>query len=232
VNEISEADFAASFRPPPAGSAGEVLTRRLATPDLDDLAETLAAKAAADARAEQREQLIAANRASGDPIGQVSRYQGMVSELRGEVLDLETQLEAARGRLNRAAENLVHWSEQADEIRTAVAGRSDSVEGDLLAPAKAVLAGHQQYVAASRAAIAAVQAGTPRQRRPFGGEVRRSEFTCAGCKAEGIDPDTSFLIHNGPDRHPGLDAEIDFYPDPDHAERRRVRSGYAREISR
>ena len=93
--------------------------------------------------------------------------------------------------------------------------------------------GHAAYVEASRAAVAAVRAGTRRpERRPFAGRgsAVRSEVTCGGCKAEGIDPDTSFLLHSDPDRHPGLDAEIDFVPDvPEQAERRH--GGYA-EIAR
>ena len=141
--EISEADFAASFRPPPAGSANEVLQRRLAMPDLDELAEVAAEKAAAGAAAVRREQLIAANAAAGDPFGMVSRTQVQVQEMRGEVTDLEQRLSRAREKLNRGAENLLYWSDQAEEVRRAVARDSDT--SDLLAVPKAVLAGHQEY---------------------------------------------------------------------------------------
>jgi hypothetical protein len=197
VSEISEADFAASFRPPPAGSAPEVLARRLATPDLDELAEAVAAKAAADARAEQREQLLAANRSSGDPIGMVSRCQAQLAEERDRVRECEARLEEARGRLSRAAGNLEHWTAAAEEVRTAVAQRSDT--NDLIGPAKAMLAGHQEFVSATRAAVAALGSGAPRQRRPFGGVARRSEVTCHECIKAGASPEESFLLHADPD---------------------------------
>jgi hypothetical protein len=119
--------------------------------------------------------------------------------LRGEVRDLEGQREKARGRLGRAAENLVHWSDQAEEIRAAVAQRSDP--GDLLGPAKAALAGHQEYVAASRAAIAAAQAGTPRRApRPFvsRGSVTRSE-SCQWCIDQNVSDEDSYLLHSDPE---------------------------------
>jgi hypothetical protein len=194
---MDEISFAASFRPPAASSAADVLARRLATPDLSELTEDAAARAAAEARAAQRETMLSLNSQMGDPIGHVSRYQAACSELRGEVDDLEAQLTAARGRLNRAAQNLVHWTEAADEIRSIAAQRSDT--GDLLAPAKQLLAGHQQYLAASRAAVAAVQAGTPRQPRPFAGhgDARRSEpVTCPHCIKCGFTPEQSFEIHH------------------------------------
>jgi hypothetical protein len=149
---VDEIEFQSQFRPAPATTIGEVLARRLATPDRDELAENAAAKAAADAAARQREELMLANRAAGDPLGQVSRYQAAVGELRGEVLDLEGKLEAARAKLSRAEGNLIHWGEAADEVRTAVAQRSDT--GDLLAPARRA---HQEFVTATRAAVAAMQ---------------------------------------------------------------------------
>lgn len=195
--EMSGADFAASFRPPP-GSADEVLKRRLATPDIGELAESAEAKAAADAAAGQREQLLMANRAAGDPIGMVSRCQAELAEERDRVRDLETQLETARGRLSRAAANLDHWAAEVDAVHAAVARRSDT--GDLLAPAKAA---HQQFAAATRAAFEAVQAGTPRRApRPFAGpgSATRSEHVeCAGCRKVGFSAAESFLVHQDPD---------------------------------
>jgi hypothetical protein len=95
-------------------------------------------------------------------------------------------------RLNRAAENLVHWSDAAEETRTAVARRSDT--GDLLGPAKAA---HAEYVAASRAAIVAVTAGTP---RPFvsRGSVTRSEC-CQWCIDQNVSDEDSYLLHSDPE---------------------------------
>lgn len=200
MSEISEAGFAASFRPPPAGSANEVLQRRLATPDIDELAEAAAERAAANARAEEREQLLAANQSAGDPISMVSRAHAQLAEERDRVRECEAALETARGRLSRAAGNLEHWTAAAEEVRTAVPRRSDT--SDLLGPAKAMLAGHQQYVAASRAAVAAMTAGTPRPaRRPFGGVARRSEppVECGECIAAGASWEESVMIHQDPD---------------------------------
>ena len=200
---MDEIEFAAQFRPPAAGSATEVLARKLATPDLDELAEATAAKAAADAAAERREQLLAANRASGDPVGMVSRCQAQLAEERDRVRDLEAQLESARGRLSRAAANLDHWSAEVDAIHTAVARRS-SAEGDLLAGAKAA---HREFAAATRAAITAMEAGTPRQaRRPFGNAVRSDQpVTCRECIKVGASPAESFLLHRDPDAAIGED---------------------------
>jgi hypothetical protein len=198
---VDEFELIDQFKPGPATSVAEVLARAAATPDRDELAEAAAERAAADARAEQREQMAMLNRMHGDPLGNVSRCQAAVSELRGEVDDLEEKLQAARSRLNRAAENLVHWSEAADQIHNATARRSNP--DDLLAPAKAVLAGHQQFVAASRAAVAAMQAGTPRQRRPFGHAVRSDQpVTCEMCKKYGATAEQSFLIHQDPSPEP------------------------------
>ena len=210
-----------------------MLTRKLAAPDLDELAEAAAEKAAADARAVQREQLLMANRAAGDPLGQVSRYQAAVSELRGEVMDLETQLEAARGRLNRAART---WCTGAIRRRRSVPPSRGAATRTTCWDRRR--RSHAEYVAASRAAIAAMAAGTPRRaRRPFGGVVRRSEVTCHECQAAGANPEESWLIHHDPDAAIGQDL-IDLgemtvaafgRQDPADAERRTY--GYA-EISR
>ena len=148
---MDEVSFIEQFKPGAATSVAEVLARAAAMPDRAELEEAAAARAAADARAEQRETLMMLNRAADDPIGMVSRCQAQLAEERGRVRDLESQLETARGRLSRAAANLDHWSAEADAIHTAVARRSDTA--DLLAPAKAA---HAEYVTASRAAFAAV----------------------------------------------------------------------------
>src|SRR5690348_10734543 len=70
--------------------------------------------------------------------------------------------------------------------------------------------------------------------RPFAGRglAVRTEITCGGCKAEGIDADTSFLIHSDPDRHPGLDAEMDFQPESGGSPQRRGYSSAGAVISR
>jgi hypothetical protein len=90
---------------------------------------------------------------------------------------------------------------------------------------------HAAFAEVTRARMAELEAGVRRSRpRPpfFAGRgvAVRSEVTCGGCKAAGIDPDTSFLIHSDPDRHPGLDAEIDFDPEQRGPVQRRRRDDY------
>ena len=60
MTEMSELDFAAQFRPPPATSANEVLQRRRATPDVDELRQQAEDKAAAEAAVQAREMTAAA----------------------------------------------------------------------------------------------------------------------------------------------------------------------------
>jgi hypothetical protein len=229
---MDEIEFAAQFRPPAAGSLTEVLAKAAVMPDVGELAEAAAAKAAADAATGQREQLLMANRAAGDPIGMVSRCQAQLAEERDRVRDLESQLETARGRLSRAAANLDHWSAEVDAIHTAVARRSDT--DDLLAPAKAA---HAEFAAATRAAFAAVQAGTPRPaRRPFGNAVRSDQpVTCAMCIKYGATAEQSFLIHADPSPEPApavpSEDEREWLDSRETAERRTPGRRYA-EISR
>lgn len=193
---MDELEWAAQFRPPAAGSLTEVLAKATVMPDLADLAETAATKAAEEARATQREELLQANRAAGDPIGHVTRCQAQLAEQRDRIRDLEAQLGEARRREAHAAENLAHWSAAADEIRTAVAQRSDT--GDLLGPAKAA---HLEFVQTTRAAFAAVQAGRPARRRaPFvsRGDITRTELECWYCQQDGVGHEESVLAHLDP----------------------------------
>ena len=128
-----------------------------------------------------------------------------MAELQDEALDLTTRLDAVNGKIHREASNLVYLNDRADEIRQDVARSSDT--GDLLAPAKAALEGHQQYVAASRAAIAAVTAGTPRQARPPFGDAVRSETRCPRCQISherfDVTEEECYLISSDPSPAPG-----------------------------
>jgi hypothetical protein len=185
------------FKPGPATSVAEVLARAAAAPDREEIEQAAAERAAAEARAEEREQMMMLNRMSGDPLGNVSRCQAAVSELRGQVLELEDQLQAARGRLDRASENLAHWSGQADEIHTAVARRSSQPD-DLLAPAKQALA--EARVERMLAAVQARPAGRPKEVSRSRGVAVRSEH-CHWCTEQGATDEQAFLIHNDPE-HP------------------------------
>ena len=138
-------------------------------------------------------------------------------------MDLESQLEAARGRLNRAAENLVHWSDAAEEVRTAVARRS-SVEGDLLAPAKQALA--EERVERMLAAAAARPAGRPKAEvsRSRGAVAHRSEH-CVWCTEQNVSDEDSYLLHSDPELAVPVTT-------PEQAAAERSGYSYAREISR
>jgi hypothetical protein len=197
---VDEVGFVEQFKPGAATSVAEFLARAAAMPDRTELEEAAAARAAADARAEQRETTAMLNRMQGDPIGNVSRCQAAVAEARDQVTDLENQLETARGRLGRATENLAHWSQAADEIMaTARRTSGDPME-------QASRRAHQAFAEVTRAKIAARAAGAPQQApRPFAGRgsVTRSQpVTCKLCIKYGATPEQSFLIHADPSPEP------------------------------
>jgi hypothetical protein len=228
---MDEIDFIEQFKPAAPRSVAEVLARVASVPDRADLAAAAAERAEADARAEQFETRTLLNRRLGNPLGEVSRMQAVVSEAREQVQELEGQLEKARGRLSQASETLTHWSAQADEVYRASVQRSNTA--DLLAPAKQALAGHREYVAASRAAWSAVQAGTPRREsRPFASRGRvavRSHLECIYCLRENVDAETSALLHHDPTWDVPITTAAQA-EQAEHAERRGHRSGA--EISR
>jgi hypothetical protein len=228
---MDEIDFLEQFRPAAPTTVAEVLARVASVPDRADLAAAAAERAEADARAERYEARMLANRMTGNPLGEVSRMQAVVSEAREQVQELEGQLEKARDRLSRASETLAHWGEQADEVYRASVQRSDTA--DLLGPAKETLAGHRAYLQASRAAWEAAQAGTPRREsRPFASRGRvavRSHLECVYCLREGVDAETSALLHHDPTWDVPI-TTAEQAEQAEHAERR-GRRGYA-EISR
>lgn len=196
---MDEFELIEQFKPGAATSVAEVLARAAAMPDRAEIEEAAAERAAADARAEQRETQAMLNRMAGDPIGNVSRCQQAVAEARDQVADLESQLEAARGRLNRAAENLVTWSDAADEVHRASVQRSS--RPDLLGPAKQVLAEQRVERMLAERAAHPQQARRPKDR---GGVAVRSDqpVTCKDCLKYGATPEQSFLIHSDPAPEP------------------------------
>jgi hypothetical protein len=212
---MDEAGFIEQFKPAPATTVAEVLGRALVAPDRDEIVQAAAERAAADARAEQRETQMMLNARAGNPLGQVSRYQAVVAECRDRVTDLENQLETERSRLRRATETLAHWSEAAEEV-TATARRS--APADLLTPAKQA---HAEFAAATRAAFAAVQSGTSRPApRPFrGGVAVRSHLECVYCLRENVDAETSALLHLDPQHNVPITTAAQA-EQAEHAERR------------
>ena len=193
---MDELEFQASFKQSGPPTLGDVFARAL-LPDRAELEEARAAKAAADALAERNEQLRLANAMAGDPLAELSRAQSATAAARDVVRDLEARLGEAREVLYRAEGNLAAWGGQVDEVMTQVARRS-SAPHDLLAPAKAA---HMEFAAATRAAIAAVQAGTSRRAsRPFvsRGSVTRSEY-CVWCVEQGASDQEAYLLHSDPE---------------------------------
>jgi hypothetical protein len=191
---VDEFELIEQFKPAAATSVAEVLARAAAAPDRDEIAEAAAARAAADARAEQRETQAMLNRMAGDPVGNVSRCQAAVSEARDRVADLENQLETARGRLGRVTDQLAHWSGAVDEVMaTARRSSDDPLE-------QAQRRAHQAFAEHTRALVASRAAGAPRERsrRPFVAAVSRSEH-CIHCINQGVSDEDSYLLHSDPE---------------------------------
>jgi hypothetical protein len=223
--EMSEADFAASFRPSGPVSVQDVLRRQLATPDLRELAEESAARAAAEADRERRETLQMLNAANGNPLAELSRAQQVAAAARDEVADLEARLAVARERFRSAAESVVDFGSAADEVLNASARRSSTP--DLLAPAKQALAEQRvERMLAERSNRATRQV---RSRRPFVGGVSRSE-SCQWCIDQDVSDHDSYLLHSDPEFDVPVTTPEQAQQQAEHAERRGHR-GHA-EISR
>jgi hypothetical protein len=194
---VDQFELIEQFRPAPATSVAEVLARAAAMPDRDDITEAATERAAAEARAEQRETAAMLNRMQGDPIGNVSRAATAVSEARDRVNDLESQLETARGRLTRASESLAHWSGAADGV-IATARRSAATDDPM---EQAQRRAHAAFTEITRTKMAARSARAPRRAaRPFAsrGSVTRSEC-CQWCIDQNVSDEDSYLLHSDPE---------------------------------
>jgi hypothetical protein len=221
---VDELELVEQFKPGPATSVAEVLARAAAMPDRDDLVQAAADRAVADARAEQRETQAMLNRMAGDPLGNVSRCQAAVAEARDRVNDLESQLETERGRLHRAAEQLVHWSEAADEVHRSSIQRSDSA--DLLAPAKQALA--EQRVERMLAEVRARPAGRPKEVSRARGAVAVRSESCQWCIDQNVSDHDSYLLHSDPE----LNVPVTTPEQAAAKAERRGRDDYGMEIAR
>ena len=192
---MNELEFQRQFRADGPPTLSDVFARAM-LPSRAEQEEARAAKAEADALAERNEQLALANAMAGNPLAELSRAQTAAAAARDVVRDLEERLGEAREVLSRAEGNMAAWGSQVEELQANVARRS-SAEVDLLAPARKA---HLEFAAATRAAFAAVQAGTPRQApRPFRGSVAvRSHLECVYCLRENVDAEASALLHLDP----------------------------------
>ena len=191
---MDELSFAAAFKPGPPTSAAEVLARRLATPDPEELREAVEAKRAADARAELAETRRMINAMNGDPLGQLSLAQSEAASARDVVQDLEEQLSRGRERLQRAAERMVDLGQAADQVLARSVQQSDGA--DLLAGPRKILAEERVERMLARAAAQPVSRSRPFARR--GGDAGPGEPTCPECIAAGASAEESWMIHNDP----------------------------------
>lgn len=166
-------------------------------PTWGELEEERAAKAAAEATAARREKIAALDAANDHPIAKRSALMAEAGESRIRIADLAEQLARAQQDHERIEANLAYYDRVVGEIQAAAAPPPSD---DPLAVAGR--RAHAEFVEATRAAFAAVQAGTPRrERRPFAGGVAvRSHLECVHCQRENVDPETSALLHLDPER--------------------------------
>ena len=223
--------------------------------DLSPLEQALRLDAAADAKAdaadrqesaqraaaaqERVELLQLANRQGHDPIGELRRSRAAAVAAQDEVVDLTAKLEKASRRRDRINENLTALTRQMDQINAAVASRSAvgiDDQDDLLAPARRA---HAAFVEETRLRMAGAAAGrAPRARRPFvsrGSVIGRSEH-CLHCIDQGVDDETSYLLHSDPEFGipvtPPATQAAQTAADRQRAEAERLRAlGYSEEIS-
>jgi hypothetical protein len=191
---MDELEFAAQFRPAGPVTVQDVLARQLA-PDRTDIEEAARAREAAAAREEAAETRRMLNHQAGDPLGQLTRAEASAGAIRDEVRDLEGRLDEARGRLHRAAEQVVDYRAAADQIMVASVRRSSAP--DLLAPAKKALADKRvERMLAERSARPRQQASRPFASR--GAVIRRSE-QCVWCVEQNVSDHESYLLHSDPE---------------------------------
>jgi hypothetical protein len=167
--------------------------------DAADQREAAERRAVAERRAET---LILGNRAAGDPLGRLQRFRAEAADADDQVRDLAAKLEAATVRRDRIQGCIESLSRTVDEI-TAPLSRSVAPLNDPVTVAadvaRTAFLEHAAYVARSRQAWQAAQSGTTR--RPFvrrGGAAVRSEY-CVHCTEQGVDDETSYLLHSDPE---------------------------------
>jgi hypothetical protein len=144
---VDELEFQQQFVPDGPVPLNVVLARH-AAPDLLELEEAAADRAAEAERQERLEARVFLNRARGDPLGNLSRATSAVSAARDRVADLEAQLESARAVLSRAQSNMAEWGRAADEVLMS----PRVITEDLAAGAKRALAEAKVERMLSRAA--------------------------------------------------------------------------------
>ena len=192
--EVNEADWQKQHFGTVDRSTAAGILAVAAVPTWAESAEARRERDALAAAATRRENLARLNAAAGNPLAARSQALMDTGSARARVLDLEAQLEQARRDLSRSQGNLEHWENAVAEITAAAA---PPLSDDPMAVAGRQA--HAAFVEATRAALTAMQTGTPRQaRRPFGGEARRSEY-CVHCIDQGVSDEDSYLLHSDPE---------------------------------
>jgi hypothetical protein len=218
------------------------LSRVLALAAADDARADAAdarARAERQAEAERRAEVLAwGNRQLGNPLGELSRFRSEHAEADDRVRDLADQLEKATKKRDRLAEAIRGRTQQLDEI-TASLSRSAPLNDPVTVAAdvaRTAFLEHAAYVARSRQAWQAAQAGTgPRPFASRGGvAVRNEPVTCPECLKCGFTPEQSFEVHHSDVNGNPISASSDDVPVPvppdDVADR--SAAGYGQEISR
>lgn len=202
--EAREARLAAAGAPDPDERAAAMINRGLAPGMITDLGQRLAEVEAQLAgeeakleRSARRSQRIQRDHAAG----RITAFD--IARTMGDGDDGD---EAAVERLRRRAGRL---RGQLADAQAAITPQQERVTDPLEAASRHA---HQVFVEATRAKMAAAQAGLPAP-RPFGSPSRggvavRSEVTCSGCLDVGASPEESFLIHQDPEP-PRIPAVID-----------------------
>ena len=148
------------------------------------------------AREQRLESMLFANRQAGDPLGGIQRARAAYTDADDECRELAAQLERAQAKRGRAEANVAFFAERAQQANQ-LATRSASA--DLLSPAREALA--DAAAARVERMLAAASVSRPKElSRSRGDAVRRSEH-CVHCINDGVDDETSYLLH--------LDPELD-----------------------
>jgi hypothetical protein len=92
--------------------AGTAIERAQHAERMRELAEEREAEAKRARLAENAELMALANRAAGDPMGQIQRAQLDLADRQAEVGDLEDKLRKARGRLESARSHVQFWHDR------------------------------------------------------------------------------------------------------------------------
>lgn len=221
--EARELREEAALAPDPDERAANMVGRGLAPGMVSQLGQRLA-----DAEAE----LQAENEkiAKGERV--TERVRGMLERRDVGALEASRMMDGDFGDAQRAAQLERRAGRLRQQLAEAQAMVSPAQERELDPVAEAGRHAHQVFAEVTRAKMAAARDGRP-EPRPFGSASRggvavRSE-QCVHCMDQGVDPETSFLLHSDPERNVPVTttAQLAVPRDPDWETERTVRSAGA-----